>query len=93
MTGDVLTLQQARKQLDKEVFAAIERQLAAHPDVWTITKGGHKAVLLCCGGCCAISVGGTIRNPQRAARDIARRMAAHPLSDGDPRSRRRDSTS
>ncbi len=87
VAGDPMTLAQARRELDKEIYEAIERQMSDQRGVWTVTRGGHKAVLICDAGCCRISVGGTVRNPARAARDIARRMARHPQPEDDPRAR------
>ena len=80
---------EARRELDKEISEAIAQQRSRQPGVWTILRAGHKAALSCNADCCWISVGGTVRNPGRAARDIVRRMARHPLEDGDPRSRKR----
>ena len=85
--GNVMSDDEARRELDKDVYAAIKRQRDLQPGVWTILRAGHKAALVCDARCCWIPVGGTLRNPGRAARDIARRMARHPLDLDDPRAR------
>jgi hypothetical protein len=57
----------ARNELQKDIFAAIRQQMSRQPDVWSIVRGGHKALLMCNAGCCRISVGGTVQNPGRTA--------------------------
>lgn len=74
-----------RPGLNKEIAEAILRQKARQPDVWTLLRSGHKAALVCDAGCCRFPIGGSVRNSGRAARDIARKMARHPLDEGDPR--------
>ena len=87
MPGNPMTDAEARRELNKEIAAAILRQKELQPGVWELVRSGHKAALICDARCCWIPVGGTVSNPGRAARDIARRMARHPLDEADPRAR------
>jgi len=55
---------------------------------WSLTQGGHWGVLRCpCtnGGCTAISVGGTPKNPGQEAKRIARLAKRCPLDPDDAR--------
>jgi len=85
VSSKVITWSDARRELPKEVYKALEEIRKAAPGTWELRRSGHKAVLVCDQECCRIQVNGTPRVPHRHARDIARRAALHPLEEDDPR--------
>lgn len=70
---------------DGEIRDVLQGLVAAD---WSLRKEGHWGRLYCpCEGahCLAIPVPGTVRNPGRAARNLARRAELCPLPEGDAR--------
>ncbi len=61
MARQQISVGQARREPDSEVFEVVAAVLKADPQTWALLRGGHKALLCCCDGCCRIVVGGTIR--------------------------------
>jgi len=75
---------------NKDVRQALESIFERQPGEWFIVKASHWGTLRCRSGCCSIPVYHTPKNASNHARRIERDARRHPLTDGDPRSRRRE---
>ncbi len=74
---------------DKDIKKALQLIVDGAPGVWTIVKAAHWGTLRCRDGCCSIPIFHTPKNPTNFARGLVRDARRHPLSDDDPRNKRR----